>query len=55
MRLKKQSLREVRDAALNERIAAEGAGKKIRELIESPLKPVYYRGALVRRSPKQEY
>lgn len=50
MRLKKQSLREVRDAALNERIDTQGFAKHLRELIDNPLKPVprYHRGALVK-------
>jgi hypothetical protein len=50
MRLKKQSLREIRDAALAERIATEGTAARIREIIDNPLKPVprYVRGALVK-------
>jgi hypothetical protein len=50
MKIRKQSLREVRDAALQERIATQGTGARIREIIENPLKPVprYHRGALVK-------
>lgn len=49
MRLKKISMRELKDAALSER--TQRAAENIRETINNPLR--YYRGALI-KPPKQE-